>query len=45
MQKTLKLEIDFFSIGIHSMRGMELYEKEAQKDYRIQEIYLERTYS
>ena len=27
------------------LRGMELQEKEAQKDYSIQEIYLERTYS
>ena len=25
------------------LRGMELQEKEAQKDYSIQEIYLERT--
>ena len=28
-----------------SLRGMELQEKEAQKDYSIQEICLERTYS
>ena len=41
----------FFLIGIHSMQseqplpGMELQEKEAQKDQRIQEISLERTYS
>ena len=27
------------------LRGMELQEKEAQKDYCIQEICLERTYS
>ena len=27
------------------LRGMELQEKEAQKDYRTQEICLERTYS
>ena len=27
------------------LRGMELQEKEAQKDYSIQEICLERTYS
>ena len=27
------------------LRGMELQEKEAQKDYSIQEIWLERTYS
>ena len=27
------------------LQGMELQEKEAQKDYRIQEICLERTYS
>ena len=27
------------------LRGMELQEKKAQKDYSIQEICLERTYS
>ena len=27
------------------LRGMELQEKEAQKDYSIQEICIERTYS
>ena len=27
------------------LRGMELQEKEAQKDYSIQEICLERTYN
>ena len=27
------------------LRGMDLQEKEAQKDYRIQEICLEKTYS
>ena len=27
------------------LRGMALQEKEAQKDYSIQKIYLERTYS
>ena len=35
----------FFKIGIHSMQGMEVQEKESQKDYSIQEICLERTYS
>ena len=41
----------FFLIGIHSMqgwtaaRGMELQEKKDKKDYRIQKICLERTYS
>ena len=35
-----------YIIGIHSMKGwtgMELQEKEAQNDYNIQEICLERT--
>ena len=42
----------FFLIEIHSMqgwtattRGMELQEKKHKKDYRVQKIYLERTYS
>ena len=41
----------FFLIGIHSckveqpLQGMELQEKEAQKDWSIQEISLQRTYS
>ena len=39
----------FFLIGIHYMQGwkalqgIELQEKEAQKDYSIQEFFLERT--
>ena len=39
----------FFKLGLilckaeKPLRGMELQEKEAQKDYSIQEIYLERT--
>ena len=45
-----KFYIYIFLIGIHSkaeqpLRGMELQEKEAQKDYSIQEIYLEKTYT
>ena len=41
----------FFKLGFtpckaeQPLRGMELQEKEAQKDYSIQEICLERTYS
>ena len=41
----------FFFVGIHSikaeqpLKGMELQEKEAQKDYILLEICLERTYS
>ena len=41
----------FFKIFIHSckaehpLQGMELQEKEAQKDQSIQEISLKRTYS
>ena len=41
----------FFLLGFtpckaeQPLRGMELQEKEAQKDYSIQEICLERTYS
>ena len=37
-----------FLIGIHSMQplpGMELQEKETQKDYSTQEIRLEKNYS
>ena len=43
--------LHFLKIGIHSckaeqpLQGMEIQEKEAQKDYSIQEICLERTYS
>ena len=33
------------SMGFKSLRAMELQDKEAQKDYSIQEICLERTYS
>ena len=52
-QKIFYIYIYIFLIGIHSkagkaeqpLRGMELQEKEAQKDYSIQEIYLEKTYS
>ena len=41
----------FFKLGFtpckaeQLLRGMELQEKEAQKDYSIQEVCLERTYS
>ena len=50
LQKALYLFF-FFKLGFppckseQPLRGMELEEKEAQKDYRIQEICLERTYS
>ena len=46
--KVLFIFIYLFLIGIHSMQplpGMELQQKETQKDYSIQEICLERTYS
>ena len=42
---------DFLLIGIHSMQGWTastrhgVTRKEAQKDYRVQKICLERTYS
>ena len=41
----------YYLIGIHSckaeqpLRGMELQKKKHKKDYRIQKICLERTYS
>ena len=41
----------FYNLGFtpckaeQPLQGMELQEKEAQKDYSIQEICLERTYS
>ena len=44
-------QVSFFLLGFtpckaeQPLRGMELQEKEAQKDYSIQEICLERTYS
>ena len=46
----LGVPLHFFKIGIHftkaeqPLRDMGLQEKEAQKDYNIQEICLERTY-
>ena len=45
------MTLSFFKLGFtpckaeQPLRGMELQEKETQKDYSIQEICLERTYS
>ena len=47
----LRREAHFFYLGFtpckseQPLQGMELQEKESQKDYSLQEIHLERTYS
>ena len=49
--KYKKIDILFLKLGFtpckaeQPLQGMEIQEKEAQKDYTIQEIYLERTCS
>ena len=50
-RKVFLLEYIFFSLGLtpckaeQPLRGMQLQEKKHKKDYRVQKICLERTYS